>query len=311
MSSSNVKLGGFAVVLMVLAAAGWYATKPKRTADAAVAKFLATADGTPERAAAQAELKALGQRGHEAMFAVLRSGSAEDCGALPLESFTPAQFSAAFGAMGHGGQAAVTQFCGQAGTVELAPVVKAAFAARSADVRKSAVLAAANPKLGLQADVVTMLRDAHPAVRTAALTVLATRPDLLTDESLFPWLNDGDVIVRDTCSTVLLARGRTAEEIAFGRKLCHPNAAERTALLKDLYDEARHRDIAPWLERLAQDHDPVVRAGTLMLAAEVRLPWCDWMTKLTQDADATVKKIALEMEQKLRTGIVPAGGVPK
>ncbi|CAN5484659.1 hypothetical protein BH11PLA2_BH11PLA2_34120 [soil metagenome] len=285
-------------------------TGPGTKIQAAVTELRQAADGSPEQQAARQKLIAFGPAAHGAMMEMLKSDTTEVCAGMPLEMLPLPQLAESYHTMGDGGQMAVTKFVMEKmpatdGSAE--PVVKASLLAKTPETRQLAVRMAGQRKM--YADLVPVLKDTNPRVRIATLTVLAPASDVIGDEALFPWLNDPDAIVRDTCSAVLTVRGRSEDEIYFGKRLCHPAASERLALLVDLHSEARSRDISPWLERLSHDHDPAVRAGAMRVAAEVKLPWAEWMTKLaSSDSNDTVRKIAAYHQKQMMT-IQPVGGI--
>ncbi len=157
--------------------------------------------------------------------------------------------------------------------------------------------------------VLPLLDDAEPEVRAAALAALGTAGDAspLGDEELFRWMNDPDAKVRAICEAVLESRGRGAEEIDLGRRLTHPKAAERLRLLVDLARDSE-RDIGPWLERLARDAEPAVRAGAARVACERKLKFADWTEELANhDPDATVRQVASFHRRKAAGLVEPAG----
>ncbi|MBL8865748.1 MAG: hypothetical protein JNK93_09320 [Planctomycetia bacterium] len=175
---------------------------------------------------------------------------------------------------------------------------------------KSKVIAA---KLAVRVKLADRLRplldDAEAEVRAAALAAIGAAGDAapVGDEELFRWMNDPDAKVRAICEAVLESHGRSAEEIDLGRRLTHPNAVERLKLLVDLSRESE-RDIGPWLERLARDAEPAVRAGAVRVACERKLKFADWTDDLAKnDPDATVRQVASFHRRKAAGLIEPAG----
>lgn len=174
------------------------------------------------------------------------------------------------------------------------------LASADAPTRVLAVRLALHPDLGMRRDVVPLLGDPEPSVRRAALAAVATGDagePLLTDEDLFRWLHDADDGVRKVCHSALTGRGRTETEIAFGRRLTHPDPRERLALLLDLRYDQELADPGPWLERLGRDAEPAVRAGAARVAAEVtaeRRSICPgWVARVADaDPDPTVRRVA-------------------
>lgn len=172
----------------------------------------------------------------------------------------------------------------------------------------SAKLAGRSP-LRMTAAVIDLLSDSEAEVRAAALTAIGTAGDSapIGDEDLFRWMNDPDAKVRSICEAVLESRGRTADEIDLGRRLTHPKASERLRLLVDLSHEP-NRDIGPWLERLARDVEPAVRAGAVRVASERKLMFAEWADDLAKnDPDATVRQVATFHRRKAAGLIEPAG----
>jgi HEAT repeat protein len=160
--------------------------------------------------------------------------------------------------------------------------------------------------------VMPLLTDHEPEVRAAVLAALGTAGEAspLGDEELFHWMNDPDAKVRTICAAVLESRGRTAEEIDFGRRLTHPRAPERLKLLVDLARDTE-RDIGPWLERLARDAEPAVRAGAVRVACERKLQFADWTEELAKnDPDATVRQVA-NFHRRNAAGLIEPAGYEK
>jgi hypothetical protein len=172
-------------------------------------------------------------------------------------------------------------------------LVRRGLTASAAETRVKAIKLASKPGVG-EMPAVAALMDAK--VRTAALLTLGpAEVGVVPDEDLFPVLNDDDAGVRELARSVLTARGRSATDIQFGRKLTHPSAAERLSLLVELReaDEETVKDVGPWLERLSRDPHPAVRAGAARVAMECRLPFVEWVRQLaTADPDATVRRVA-------------------
>jgi hypothetical protein len=114
--------------------------------------------------------------------------------------------------------------------------------------------------------------------------------------------------VRKLCESALVARGRSADEVAFGRRLTHPDPGERLGLLLDLrWADDAVKDVGPWLERLGRDPDPAVRAGAARVAVECRVPFAGWVDKLAaEDPDPTVRRVA-GYYRGLAGGVSPAG----
>ncbi|MGL4419428.1 MAG: hypothetical protein ACRCZF_02070 [Gemmataceae bacterium] len=140
------------------------------------------------------------------------------------------------------------------------------------------------------------LQNPDPIIRVAALVELGQKPDerSVSDEQLFRWLHDTEPQIRQLCEGVLVARGRSPEEVQFGRKLTHPDVRERLSLLVDLRDaDGTVRDLNPWLQRLSQDVDPAVRAGAARVAMECRVRFAEWVNEMAKnDPDPSVRRVA-------------------
>ncbi|QEL13185.1 HEAT repeat domain-containing protein [Limnoglobus roseus] len=168
------------------------------------------------------------------------------------------------------------------------------------------------PQINLVSAVPPLLTDAEAEVRAAALTALSTTGDasIISDEELFHWMNDPDANVRHICAAVLQTRGRSADEIDFGRRLTHPQARVRLQLLVELASESG-RDIGPWLERLSRDAEPAVRAGAVRVASERKLLYTDWADNLAvSDPNPLVRQVATFHRRKAAGLLSPAGYSP-
>jgi HEAT repeat protein len=177
-----------------------------------------------------------------------------------------------------------------------------------------------HPHLKLRADLVPLLAAPEPEVRRAALFAVGPATDdapVIGDEDLFRWLHDPDPGVRRGCQDALASRGRTDAEIRLGRRLTHPDPAGRLDLLLDLRADDELPDPEPWLERLARDPDPGVRAGAARVAAELtaerRQALPPWVNHLADaDPEPTVRRIAAFYRSgtagRTDEGVRPAGG---
>ena len=90
----------------------------------------------------------------------------------------------------------------------------------------------------------------------------------------------------------------------------HPEPGERLKLLLDLRYDDDVADPEPWLERLARDPEPAVRAGAARVAVEVsadrRLAVPVWVGRLADaDPDPTVRRVADHFRRQ--QVVVPAG----
>ena len=189
---------------------------------------------------------------------------------------------------------------GAADPAKCRAVVAAGLAMPAAEDRLAAIRLAMHPTVKMRADLVPLLSAPEAEVRRAALFAVGPATDddpVLGDEELFRWLHDADDGVRKVCYDALVSRGRSEPEIALGRRLAHPDPAERLKLLLDLRYDDDVADPEPWLERLGRDPDPAVRAGAARVAVEVaaerQQPTPVWVGRLA-DADPylTVRRVA-------------------
>jgi hypothetical protein len=175
-------------------------------------------------------------------------------------------------------------------------MIATAAKSESVELRIQAVATALTPGIDALDAIVPLISDPEVAVRRAAVLALGPVRDgaspVLGDDELLRCLHDSDSEVRRLCEMSLRGRGRSARDIALGRRYTAPNPAERQKLLLDLSDDD-HLDITVWLERLTADPDPAVRAGAARVAAEHK---ADLYTRLDQmsrtDPDGTVRRIA-------------------
>lgn len=202
---------------------------------------------------------------------------------------------------------------GQAAVLALVPDLKSEAAGQAAvqsglsssDAGVRAAAVRLTPKLGRTADAVPLTRDTDPAVRTAALVVAGSQVE---EEELFRLLHDPADGVREAAEGVLLAGGRSDADIALGRRLAAPSAGERLRLVSDLL-AGRARDPGPWLERLARDPEPAVRAAAARAAADAGLPFAPWLDGLaTDDPDPAVRQVARFHRGRMGGRLTPVGG---
>ena len=200
-------------------------------------------------------------------------------------------------------------------------MIAAGLAMPAVEDRLLAIRLAMHPAVKMRADLLPLLRAAEPEVRRAALFAVGPATDdepVIADEELFHWLHDPDEGVRRVCYDALVSRGRTEAEIALGRRLTHPDPAERLKLLMDLRYDDDVSDPEPWLERLSRDPDPAVRAGAARVAVEVaadrQQPAPVWVGRLADDDPyVTVRRVAGYFRSQPTTksaagSIQPAGG---
>jgi hypothetical protein len=326
---------GLGVLLLALAAGGFAAaTWPDLPARYA-AHRLRTAATDDERTRAAADLAARGDAGFAYLVECFRAGDPPACAAaanalrerfagLPAadpalaaaaerlraaDPFAPAGTEAVLGLVPE-----LLRSSDPACVAACRDLVRLGLAAPSADAKVQAIRLALRPDANLAADVVPLLNDPDPGVRSAALLAVGPPgdgPPVVGDEELFRWLNDPDPGVRKLCSSALVARGRSADEVEFGRKLTHPDVRERLGLLLDLrWADDSVKDVGPWLERLSRDPDPAVRAGAARVAVECRVLFAAWVDKLAaEDPNPTVRRVA-GYYRGLASGVVPAGHEP-
>lgn len=311
------------VLAVGTAAAGAWAVANRTDLEARyAARQLARAATAEERARWAGRLTELGGAGRAALVAVVAAGDPDARAAVVpavekhLTDTADGDVAAAaladalldgFVACDAGGQEAVVALlpallkrAGPAGAAKCRAVAVAGLAHPSPAARTAAVRAAMHPLVKLRAEVVPLLSAAEPEVRRAALFAVGPATDddpVVGDEDLFRWLHDPDDGVRRVCQNALTSRGRSDTEIRLGRRLTHPDPAERLDLLLDLRSDEDVADPEPWLERLARDTDPGVRAGAARVAVELAaersqaLP--PWVNRLADaDPDAAVRRVA-------------------
>ena len=181
----------------------------------------------------------------------------------------------------------------------------AAALAGGPEAKAAACRVATRPGIDLAEAVVPLLTDPDAAVRKAA--VLAIGPGgsgtpVIGEEELFKLLSDPSTAVRQVASASLGIRGLDPQQIELGRKLAHPDARERMALLLELkFAGEVVKDPGPWLVRLSKDADPAVRAGAARVAFECRVSDIGWMDDLAErDPDPLVRQIAGHYRKRSR-----------
>jgi hypothetical protein len=191
---------------------------------------------------------------------------------------------------------------------KLAGITKDAVAAALSggpNTKAAACRVATRPGIDLAEAVVPLLADPDAAVRKAA--VLAVGPAgpgtaVIGEEELFRLLSDPSTAVRQVAAASLGVRGLDPQQIELGRKLAHPEARERMALLLELkFAGDAVKDPGPWLMRLSQDADPAVRAGAARVAFECRVSNLAWLDELAErDPDPLVRQIAEHYRKRSR-----------
>jgi hypothetical protein len=213
---------------------------------------------------------------------------------------------------------AVLKRTGPAFAPQCRAVVSAGLKAADPETRLAAARLAMHPDIKLRAELVPLLAAVEPEVRGAALFGCAEASDgepLVGDEDLFRWLHDADPGVRKICRDALVARDRSEGEIALGRRLTHPDPAERLKLLLDLRYDDEVADPEPWLERLSRDAEPAVRAGAARVAAEVaaarNVSSPAWVGRIADaDAHPTVRFVAAHYRSRPAAPPVRQVGAP-
>jgi hypothetical protein len=130
---------------------------------------------------------------------------------------------------------------------------------------------------------VPLLCDAEPAVRKAALIMLAPESDVVRDEALLPLLHDADLEVQYWCEMALRRRGRTDDDIAVARMISHKDPAVRIRVAH-LLQRMPDLNLAAWLHQLSLDPSPAVRAAALRAAADN--PHVEFADRLREMADS-------------------------
>ncbi len=179
----------------------------------------------------------------------------------------------------------------------LDPALKLAAAAlrsSSADNRLHAVRLSLHPGMAdLLEHVATLLGDASPDVRRAALVAVSRARDAVHDDQLLPCLHDPDPEVRRLCEQALIARGLRREYIELGRLLTDPRPTQRLQVL-DRLCESTELDPGLWLRRLSHDSSPSVRVAAVR--AMTQQSFVDLSDRIDQiareDSDPTVRQLA-------------------
>lgn len=115
---------------------------------------------------------------------------------------------------------------------------------------------------------IPLLRDAQPAVRRAALLVLAAESELVREEVFLPLLHDDDVEVQYLCELALRKRGLQDDDLAMARLISDKNPATRMRVLGYLHQRS-DINLGEWLRQLSHDAEPAVRAAAIRACAEM------------------------------------------
>jgi HEAT repeat protein len=338
-----VRRAAAGLVLLVAAAGAWATLNYDALKARYAAHRMKTAATDEDRAKWADQLAAQGEAGLPKLLEMLRSNDpawvAAAAGALdrhldglpdgdPRAAALCGQILDAFPTCSEHGRRAVLGLIpgmlkrsGAIDPVKCRAVIAAGLAMPGVEDRLLAIRLAMHPTVKMRADLVSLLQAPEPQVRRAALFAVGPATDaepVIGDEELFHWLHDPDEGVRKVCYDALVSRGRTEPEIALGRRLTHPDPAERLKLLMDLRYDDDVSDPEPWLERLSRDPDPAVRAGAARVAVEVaadrQQPAPVWVGRLADgDPYVTVRRVAgyfrAQPTTKSAAGPVqPAGG---
>jgi len=159
--------------------------------------------------------------------------------------------------------------------------------------RLLAIRLAQAPGVNLLEEIVPRLRDQSTAVRRAAILALGPSPEVLNDDSLFYWLSDPDVEVRQLCEVALRGRGLQDHHIRLARLMADPRPAVRMQVLQAI-EQAEDLDPGVWLRRLSHDPSPAVRAAAARAAASQTLvDLSDRIDQMAQtDPSPTVQQVA-------------------
>jgi hypothetical protein len=317
-----VKRGGLVLGLAAAAAAAWAYTNRADLGARYAAHQLVRATTDEERASWATKLAAHGDAARPALVRFVLAGDLGVRAAVvpvvekelterPDGDVAAAALADAlldgFAAADPAGQEAVVgvlpalmKRSGPAGAAKYRTAAEVGLNLASPPARLAAIRAAMHPLVKLRAAVVPLLAAPEAEVRRAALFAVGPATDdepVVGDEDLFRWLHDPDAGVRRVCQDALASRGRTEPEIRLGRRLTNPDPAERLDLLVDLRTDHDIPDPEPWLERLARDPDPGVRAGAARVASEVaserRQTVPPWVAKLAvTDPEPTVRRVA-------------------
>lgn len=306
---------GVGVGVVVLVAGGFAAWNWNGISARMTAAKLRSATSDDARVELADKLIAAGEPGVTQLVEVLRAGTPEQCSAVvmavsqhvkDLPPDDPKCVSvcqpilAACESFGDAGTMAVLDLIPELSRQDAEAcrtLIRAGLKSSDGTARLRAIRLAAAPQFGLKKEVVPLLDDPTAEVRRAAMAAvgpLGIGEPVIEADDLFRWLNDPDAEVRMVCEAALSTRGLEPDLIDAGRKLTHPEAAERLTLLVDIQRRKTgvFRTPGPWLERLSRDTDPAVRAATAGVAYECRLAFAGWLDRLVDDPDPTVRQIA-------------------
>lgn len=115
------------------------------------------------------------------------------------------------------------------------------------------------------------IADKDPTVRMQVLVSFATRPDLLSEETILPLLHDELEPMRALAEKVLRARGLSADQIGLCKLVSHPRAELRVSAIPMILKQ-RNIDPVVWLTKLTLDENEGVRSRALDALADQKSP---------------------------------------
>jgi hypothetical protein len=159
--------------------------------------------------------------------------------------------------------------------------------------RVLAIKLAQIPTLNLLIEVVPCMRDQSVVVRRAAILALGPAPEVINDDTLFYWLSDPDIEVRELCEVALRGRGLQDHHIRLARIMADPRPTVRMQVIETI-DQALDLDPGVWLRRLSHDPSPAVRAAAARAAAgQSQVDLSDRIDQMAQtDPSPTVQQVA-------------------
>jgi HEAT repeat protein len=296
--------------LAIAAGGGYVALNWTQFRTEAAAKQLLAAESEEDRNRAATMLVASGDVARPAMLAVFRSPSEPACESLAAAlAERSAEFVGEASGLSPQGIAAILKNLPTDANPAAVELVRAGIRSEHEAANIQAIRAALRVAPETLPEAKPLLASRFAGVRAAAVLALGTGT-IVTDEELFRMMHDPEASVRVRVDAALKARGRNSGEVQYGVWLVSPNVADRLRLLNELrFADENLRDISPWLERLAADMDPAVRAGAARVAVECQLPFTIWLGKLaTDDPDPAVRRVAgFYRERRSDAGVAPAG----
>jgi hypothetical protein len=150
-----------------------------------------------------------------------------------------------------------------------------------------------NQETTLQAEVVTLLKDPSSKVRRAALLVVGSKRELVSEDDLLPLLHDPDPEMSRLCEVALRSRGLKEDHLQLARLISDEKPAARLEVLRYL-DQTRDLEPGVWLKRLCQDSSPAVRAAAVRASAHQANPdlWAHLLEMTHTDPSPTVRQLA-------------------